>query len=135
MKSKFFIIALMVTILLACTPNEPEINEQDRLIGEWEHVDATWAPNTIITDSQIIFNSNLTYDYRLLEPGKLYIKYSKWVLSAEKDSIEYIREDTSRYWFNNDTLTITNVIGYVIQTYPPSYGPAKLRKINVELKK
>lgn len=111
MKSKFFIIALAATMLLACKPNDPELTERNRLIGEWERLDEPNQPAVIISDSQIIVMDTIAHDtivhyYNLIKPGRLYVHYERVYIDELGDEYKINWDLVSPYEFNLDTLTI-----------------------------
>lgn len=103
----FFIFA---TILLLASCNDPELEEQKRLIGEWMRLDTSSPSSVVITHDSILISGNVNYAYLWIEPGKLYLTRMHGWGSSSGEEHWYPLEIIGSYWFTHDTLTLTNVI-------------------------
>lgn len=121
MKSVYNIFILLAMLILwSCSAR---ININESLIGEWQRLDCSTMPNTIITYNEIILQEGCTCTYHVTDNGRMDI-IRNWVSKGEPDY-----ETTCQFWFNHDTLTITNMqVGWA-EIYPPFYYPITLKKV------
>ena len=129
MKSRLIFLLLMVVAIAAC--NDPEMEEQKRLIGEWANIAALDKPPIIISQDKIVVSESLVYDYKFVDAGVLYIKTTLWRYKYETgDSTEYLREDISTYCFMHDTLQLDRILpsGSLVPE-APAWVSARLKKV------
>ncbi len=132
-KILFFTFA---TFLLLAGCSDPELEERNRLIGEWERLDLDDQPNVIITKNQIIIEKDSVFYYNLIEPGKLYLKYTRQdYIPQDNDTIYILQQTVNPYVFLHDSLIIDNIVIPVLDEKYQIYKYYRNRKITLCLKR
>lgn len=150
MKSKFFIIALAATMLLACQPTHYEgfdtklawhrtercqntadmdyyvMDLDNAFVGKWQKIDVMGTGDSriiTISEEEIWVPYQGPTLYWVIDENNIRVRR----LFLDERNVAY--EDTCQFWFNHDTLTITSILLSMSAIYPPEFGDVKLIRI------
>lgn len=125
MKTNLLLLSFATLLLVACNSI---VHEQDLLMGQWNRIVRGQVTEDIvqITDKAIIYANDTICTYSIQEPGLLHVTRS-WL--AENNPAH---EADCQYWFQSDTLTITNMMITAAAIYPPLFADITLIKSTYE---
>ena len=119
---KLTVFLALVPLMMSCTTTEINNKSSKELVGEWERLDTNYG-NTIITEDMILLDSNMACNYYVIEAGLIRVQR----LFLDEDNPAF--DDTCKFWFTHDTLTITAMQMSPAAIYPPTFYDIILKKL------